>query len=54
MKKEEKKMSDMNNWSIQHYPQKPESQNLKCETSLIPIKLGLMSSQGCSTSFDLA
>jgi hypothetical protein len=47
-------MSDMNNWSIQHYPQKPESQNLKCETSLIPIKLGLMSSQGCSTSFDLA
>lgn len=51
MKKREKMLS-MNNWSIRHYPQKPESQNLKRETSLTPIKLGLMSSQGCSTSFD--
>lgn len=42
----------MNNWSIQHYPRKPESQNLKCETPPTPSKLGLMSSQGRSTSFD--
>lgn len=45
-------MWGMNNWSIRHYPRKPESQNLKCETSPTPIKLGLMSSQGYSTSFD--
>lgn len=48
----EKKMLGTNSWSIRHYPRKPESQNLKCEKSPIPIKLGLMSSQRCSTSFD--
>lgn len=45
-------MLGMNNRSIRRYPRKPESQNLKCETSPTPGKLGLMSSQGCSTSFD--